>query len=241
MAAVQRLIARYQRPDTGYAARRAVFETRYARDYDHLSRFGEWQMSDRAVAIPVGAPMVRDDASQRQVQRVAAQSSTWLMANAGSGKTRVLTDRVARLLLHDVEPQRILCLTYTKSAASEMQNRLFKTLGEWAMKPDAALRRRWPIWAKTGWTAPTLPGRAACLPGRSRRRAACASRRSTAFARRFCGAFRWRRACRRALANWMTVRPACCGRRFWKKWPMGWRRMRWPMWRANFPAMISWT
>ena len=48
------LIARYQRLDTGYAARRAVFEMRYARDYDHLSRFGEWQMSDRAQAIPVG-------------------------------------------------------------------------------------------------------------------------------------------------------------------------------------------
>ncbi|MGR3586346.1 MAG: double-strand break repair helicase AddA, partial [Pseudooceanicola nanhaiensis] len=51
-----------------------------------------------------------------------------------------LTDRVARLLLSDVEPQHILCLTYTKAAASEMQNRLFKRLGEWAMKEDDALR-----------------------------------------------------------------------------------------------------
>ncbi|TVP73240.1 MAG: double-strand break repair helicase AddA [Rhodobacteraceae bacterium] len=67
-------------------------------------------------------------------------ASTWLSANAGSGKTKVLTDRVARLLLRGVEPQRILCLTYTKAAASEMQNRLFKLLGEWAMLPDAALR-----------------------------------------------------------------------------------------------------
>ena len=83
--------------------------------------------------------MAHDDASQRQVLASRPDASTWLLANAGSGKTRVLTDRVARLLLHDVEPQRILCLTYTKSAASEMQNRLFKTLGEWAMKPDAAL------------------------------------------------------------------------------------------------------
>ena len=83
----------------------------------------------------------RDDASQRQVLASSPDASTWLMANAGSGKTRVLTDRVARLLLQDVEPQRILCLTYTKSAASEMQNRLFKTLGEWAMKPDPALRQ----------------------------------------------------------------------------------------------------
>ena len=52
------LISRYQQAETGYAARRAVFETRFARDYDHLSRFGEWQMSDRAVALKVG----RDDA-----------------------------------------------------------------------------------------------------------------------------------------------------------------------------------
>ena len=84
--------------------------------------------------------MIRNDATARQVLASQPNSSTWLSANAGSGKTRVLTDRVARLLLQDVEPQRILCLTYTKSAASEMQNRLFKTLGGWAMKPDAELR-----------------------------------------------------------------------------------------------------
>ena len=67
--------------------------------------------------------------------------NTWLSANAGSGKTRVLTDRVARLLLGGVEPQHILCLTYTKAAATEMQNRLFRRLGTWAMKPDDFLRR----------------------------------------------------------------------------------------------------
>ena len=82
----------------------------------------------------------RDAASERQVAASHPAASTWLSANAGSGKTRVLTDRVARLLLADVEPQRILCLTYTKAAASEMQNRLFRTLGSWAMKPDADLR-----------------------------------------------------------------------------------------------------
>ena len=77
------------------------------------------------------------------MQREAAHPgrNTWLSANAGSGKTRVLTDRVARLLLNGVEPQHILCLTYTKAAASEMQNRLFKRLGAWAMKPDDDLRR----------------------------------------------------------------------------------------------------
>ncbi|GHF02283.1 double-strand break repair helicase AddA [Aliiroseovarius zhejiangensis] len=88
--------------------------------------------------------MMFDDATLSQIRAADPQNSTWLSANAGSGKTRVLTDRVARLLLEGVSPQNILCLTYTKAAASEMQNRLFKRLGEWAMKDDqdlsAALR-----------------------------------------------------------------------------------------------------
>jgi len=65
---------------------------------------------------------MRDAASQRQVDAADPTTSTWLSANAGSGKTRVLTDRVARLLLEGVSPQNILCLTYTKAAAAEMQN-----------------------------------------------------------------------------------------------------------------------
>lgn len=80
-----------------------------------------------------------NEASLRQIQAADPTASTWLSANAGSGKTRVLTDRVARLLLNGTSPQRVLCLTYTKAAASEMQNRLFKRLGEWAMLDDAAL------------------------------------------------------------------------------------------------------
>ena len=81
-----------------------------------------------------------DEATQRQISAANPEASTWLSANAGSGKTKVLTDRVARLLLHGTPPQRILCLTYTKAAASEMQNRLFRRLGEWAMLPDADLK-----------------------------------------------------------------------------------------------------
>ncbi|MGR3617158.1 MAG: double-strand break repair helicase AddA [Paracoccaceae bacterium] len=83
--------------------------------------------------------IARNDATERQVQAARPDASTWLAANAGSGKTRVLTDRVARLLLRGEQPQHILCLTYTKAAASEMQNRLFKRLGEWAMLGDEAL------------------------------------------------------------------------------------------------------
>ncbi len=81
-----------------------------------------------------------DEATRAQISAADPGVSTWLSANAGSGKTRVLTDRVARLLLEGVEPQNILCLTYTKAAASEMQNRLFKRLGEWAMMDDDTLR-----------------------------------------------------------------------------------------------------
>lgn len=84
--------------------------------------------------------MRRDDATEAQVRAAEPGHSTWLAANAGSGKTRVLTDRVARLLLDGVDPSHILCLTYTKAAASEMQNRLFKRLGSWAMLDKGALR-----------------------------------------------------------------------------------------------------
>ncbi len=85
--------------------------------------------------------MTRDPASHAQFVASDPTASTWLAANAGSGKTKVLIDRVARLLLRHVSPQRILCLTYTKAAATEMQIRLFKRLGEWAMLPEDQLRR----------------------------------------------------------------------------------------------------
>ena len=81
-----------------------------------------------------------NEATRRQQDAAHPDRSTWLAANAGSGKTRVLTDRVARLLFEGVLPQNILCLTYTKAAASEMQNRLFARLGKWAMLDDETLR-----------------------------------------------------------------------------------------------------
>ncbi len=81
-----------------------------------------------------------NDATLAQIRAANPKSSTWVSANAGSGKTRVLTDRVARLLLAETPPQKILCLTYTKAAASHMQIQLFERLGKWAMLPDAELR-----------------------------------------------------------------------------------------------------
>ncbi len=80
-------------------------------------------------------------ATQAQIEAAWPQRSAWVSANAGSGKTRVLANRVAQLLLHGTEPAKILCLTFTKAGAAEMQNRLFKQLGEWAMLPEAELRQ----------------------------------------------------------------------------------------------------
>ena len=59
-------------------------------------------------------------------------TSVWVAASAGTGKTKVLTDRLLRLLLEGNEPHRILCLTFTKAAAAEMANRLHKKLSVWA-------------------------------------------------------------------------------------------------------------
>ncbi len=75
-----------------------------------------------------------------QIEATNPQASVWVAANAGTGKTRVLTQRVIRLLLEGTSPERILCLTFTKAAAAEMANRLFSTLGDWATWPDRDLK-----------------------------------------------------------------------------------------------------
>jgi len=77
-----------------------------------------------------------------QILASEPSASAFVTANAGSGKTRTLVDRVARLLLGGARPETILCVTYTKAAAAEMQRRLFDTLGDWAVMPDAPLREK---------------------------------------------------------------------------------------------------
>jgi ATP-dependent helicase/nuclease subunit A len=66
-------------------------------------------------------------------------SSAFVSANAGSGKTHVLVQRVIRLLLDGVPPEKILCITFTKAAAANMAERVFTTLGHWVTLDDAAL------------------------------------------------------------------------------------------------------
>lgn len=90
-------------------------------------------------ALSVSPSLTSPDEVQRMASEPAA--SVWVGASAGTGKTKVLTDRLLRLLLPQqdgtpgTEPHRILCLTFTKAAASEMTIRLFETLGRWAVMP----------------------------------------------------------------------------------------------------------
>ncbi|MGO4570588.1 double-strand break repair helicase AddA [Microvirga sp. 2TAF3] len=77
----------------------------------------------------------------KESQRRAAnpRASAWVSANAGAGKTKVLTDRVVRLLLAGSPPGRILCLTFTKAAAANMAIRVFERLGKWVTLDDESL------------------------------------------------------------------------------------------------------
>jgi len=79
------------------------------------------------------------DVRARQTEASDPLVSAWVAANAGSGKTHVLAQRVIRLLLDGCEPSRILCLTFTKAAAANMAKRVFDTLARWTALDDATL------------------------------------------------------------------------------------------------------
>ncbi len=78
-------------------------------------------------------------ATRFQQDAANPRASAWVEASAGSGKTKVLTDRVLRLMLDGVAPGRILCLTFTKAAAAEMNLRINAELGRWAIQDDAGI------------------------------------------------------------------------------------------------------
>jgi len=78
--------------------------------------------------------------TNEQAQATHPALTAWVAASAGTGKTHVLTARVLRLMLTGTEPQNIICLTFTKAAAAEMTNRIFKELGGWTLMPDDQLK-----------------------------------------------------------------------------------------------------
>jgi ATP-dependent helicase/nuclease subunit A len=82
---------------------------------------------------------VPQEVIDRQHDASDPEKSAWVSANAGTGKTHVLAQRVIRLLLKGSPPEKILCLTFTKAAAANMANRIFDTLREWIALDDAEL------------------------------------------------------------------------------------------------------
>src|SRR6478752_2559871 len=95
-------------------------------------RTGDRGMVKAARIIPAN---VRDT----QARASDPTTSAFVSANAGSGKTHVLVQRVIRLLLAGVPPEKILCITFTKAAAANMAERVFTTLGHWVTLDDTAL------------------------------------------------------------------------------------------------------
>src|SRR4029077_791589 len=87
-----------------------------------------------------GRPVSRI-AEAAAVQRRALEpaESVWVAASAGTGKTKVLTDRLLRLMLDGTDPAHILCLTFTRAAAAEMANRINQRLAAWTTMPPGQL------------------------------------------------------------------------------------------------------
>jgi len=85
------------------------------------------------------ARTIPDAVLRRQHEAADPTASAWVAANAGSGKTHVLAQRVINLLLDGVPPEKILCITFTKAAAANMAKRVFDQLAEWTTLEDAKL------------------------------------------------------------------------------------------------------
>src|ERR1700692_62690 len=97
------------------------------------------------------APEIPGEVLERQRAASDPSLSAWVSANAGSGKTYVLAQRVIRLLLGGTPPAKILCLTFTKAAAANMATSVFARLAQWtALSDDAldaaihAISNQWP-------------------------------------------------------------------------------------------------
>ncbi len=109
----------------------------------------------------MSARRIPDDVRDKQIEASDPQTSAWVAANAGAGKTHVLAQRVIRLLLHGVDPGKILCITFTKAASANMANRVFEQLAAWTALDDAALEHA--IAAITG--RPASARRSGCWRG----------------------------------------------------------------------------
>src|SRR5690242_1667778 len=92
-----------------------------------------------AAGMVKAARKIPDAVRDKQASASDPAASAFVSANAGSGKTHVLVQRVIRLLLSGVPPEKILCITFTKAAAANMAERVFTTLGHWVTLDNDAL------------------------------------------------------------------------------------------------------
>lgn len=96
-------------------------------------------MNKHSVEPIVDLTKIYEQTTKSQANAADPKTSAFVSANAGTGKTYILVNRVLRLLLRGNEPHKILCLTFTKAAAAEMENRLFETLAKWVTMPTKEL------------------------------------------------------------------------------------------------------
>lgn len=126
---------------------------------DEMSRDAEGDTGEDTSAKPAAKPVpakpkVDPNIAQRQASDPLA--SVWVTASAGTGKTKVLTDRVLRLMLQGATPDQILCITFTRAAAALMTNRIREELAKWAVMEDAELTRKLEFLTGDKPDAPTL-------------------------------------------------------------------------------------
>lgn len=82
-----------------------------------------------------------EESSNLQKNASNPSNSCFVLASAGSGKTKILTDRVLRILVSGVKASKILCLTFTKVAAIEMKERIFRELTSWCIISNQELQK----------------------------------------------------------------------------------------------------
>ena len=71
--------------------------------------------------------------------KIDDKTSVWVSASAGTGKTTILVQRILYLLLSGSKVDRILCLTFTRTAAAEMKERINFYLSQWAILDEEEL------------------------------------------------------------------------------------------------------
>ncbi|MBC6440793.1 MAG: double-strand break repair helicase AddA [Rhodospirillales bacterium] len=144
---LQRLVSIFARPETAYLDHPAGEPVHRFDPYLDVARTNEWRLGwgqplDDVAFVDVpesGTPRPRAS-DPRQQAMSDPNMSVWVAASAGTGKTKVLTDRVLRLLLDGNPPSRILCLTFTRAAAAEMANRIRQELAGWSAMDNTDLR-----------------------------------------------------------------------------------------------------